>query len=85
MLVSNIIASYYMFSKGDVFNYLFVIGEIVALILFGMVYSKLNVDEFIKYTNSKKSNDLNIKKSLKITFKFYKASPEKLVFSNIKV
>jgi|AntRauMFilla1563_2_1112583.scaffolds.fasta_scaffold00368_2 hypothetical protein len=45
MLVFSIIASYYMFSKGDVFNYLFVIGGIVALILVGTVYSKLNEDE----------------------------------------
>jgi hypothetical protein len=45
MLVFSIIASYYMFSKGDAFNYLFVIGGIVALILVGTVYSKLNEDE----------------------------------------
>jgi hypothetical protein len=42
MLALNIIASCYMFSKGDVFNYLFVVGGIVALILVGKIYPKLN-------------------------------------------
>jgi hypothetical protein len=45
MLAFNIIASCYMFSKGDVFNYLFVVGGIVALILVKTIYPKLNEDE----------------------------------------
>jgi hypothetical protein len=45
MLALNIIASYYMFSKGDVFNYLFVVGGIIAFILVRKIYPKLNENE----------------------------------------
>ena len=45
MLVLNIIASYYLFSKGNDFNYLFIIGGIVSLILVGIEFSKPNENE----------------------------------------
>jgi hypothetical protein len=38
MLVFITFASYYMFSKGDDFNFLFVIGGLVALIVVGRLY-----------------------------------------------
>jgi hypothetical protein len=45
MLIFNIIASYYMYSQGDDFNYLFVIGGIIALILVGTQLSRTNEEE----------------------------------------
>lgn len=45
MLALNIIASFYMFSKGDDFNFLFVLGGIIALILVGTQFKKLNEGE----------------------------------------
>jgi hypothetical protein len=44
MLILNVIASFYMITNGDDFNYLFVIGGIVALILVGTQFSKLSKD-----------------------------------------
>lgn len=43
MLILNIIASVYMFQKGDSFNYMFIIGGILALIL--IIYGKMNEEK----------------------------------------
>ncbi|WP_033960435.1 hypothetical protein [Psychroserpens jangbogonensis] len=43
MLAICIISSFYMYSKGDDFNYLFVIGGLLGLIV-GTQFSKFNAD-----------------------------------------
>ena len=43
MLILNIIATVYMFQKGDNFNYMFIIGGILALIL--ITYGELNKEK----------------------------------------
>ncbi|WP_024479275.1 hypothetical protein [Cellulophaga baltica] len=45
MLMLNFVASYYIYSQGDDFNYLFVLGGIIALILVGTQFSKMTQEE----------------------------------------